>query len=177
MSDSELVAAELYDLWVAGKISMPQVAAVYAQGSRDMHNTSWRESEAFAHPKLQVDFGTGFLPSIEVVDDLGPVYPQWSALRNALQTIMAETATSLTDAGAALCMIAQEYASGDAETSAGLQSLIDERLADPGLDHPPSRIPDIKRPGDPYDTVTVDLPTIDLPLLPDIDLDFEVPQR
>jgi len=176
MSDSELVAAELYDIWVAGKISMPQVASVYAQGSRDMHNTSWRESEAFAHPRLDISMD-GILPNIEVVDDLGPVYPHWSALRNALQIIMAETAGSLSDAGEALCMIAQTYASGDAETAAGLNALIDERLADPGLDQPPGAPPVVKRPGDPHDTVTIDLPSVDLPLLPEFPPDIEVPQR
>ncbi|HZN76377.1 MAG TPA: hypothetical protein VFC00_32520 [Micromonosporaceae bacterium] len=173
MADSDLVAAELYDIWVAGKISMPQVAAVYAQGSRDMHNTSWHEDEAFNQPRLDIDL---FPPSIEVVQDLGPVYPQWSTLRNTLQSILANTATSLTDAGAALCMIAQTYADGDSETSAALRSLIDERLADPGLDQPPGTIPDIKRPGDPHDTVTVH-ETIDIPLLPDIEFDYEEPQR
>jgi hypothetical protein len=173
MADSDVVAAELYDLWVAGKISMPQVAAVYAQGSRDLHTTRWRETEAFEQPRLEIDL---YPPNIEVVQNLGPVYPQWSALRNTLQNILANTATSLTDAGAALCMIAQTYADGDTETSTALRSLIDERLADPGLDQPPGTIPEIKRPGDEHDTVTVH-ETIDIPLLPDIELEYEEPQR
>jgi hypothetical protein len=158
---SELLAAELFGLWKAGSISLPQVAALYAQGSRDMHNTGYYQRDAFRRTETQIEWNDGSLfPSAESSPALGPVLPHWSALRDRLQLIMARTATNLTDAGTALCMIANEYAQTDGDAATRLNQLIEERRGSPSLDQPPGEIPQPRSPGDPYEVTTV---TIDTP--------------
>ncbi|GAA4920031.1 hypothetical protein LX16_4614 [Stackebrandtia albiflava] len=44
---NEALVAELSDLYWAGANQFPLVAAYYAQATRHLHNSSWRESEAF----------------------------------------------------------------------------------------------------------------------------------
>lgn len=44
---SDTLGAELFELWRAGAVTMPKVAAHYYTVSRLLHNTSWKEAAAF----------------------------------------------------------------------------------------------------------------------------------
>ncbi|ADD43809.1 hypothetical protein [Stackebrandtia nassauensis] len=183
----EKLGAKLYNLRRAGRISLPKAAALYAQGSRHMHNTSWKEDEAFDKGQT-VDYqdfeyqepeddgeatyshahGWGIenqLPEEQaytaVVTDaevMGASYENWNALRDQLQVYMASTAMSLTNAGLALEQIANDYAATDAAAAAEL------REQSKGLDERPE-IPEVKHPYSPHDTITVhyDTPDVETP--------------
>ncbi|MGH8877141.1 MAG: hypothetical protein ACRD0P_07370 [Stackebrandtia sp.] len=186
----ERLGAELYDLRRAGRISLPKVAAIYAQGSRHMHNTSWNEDEAFDtggyyeydeyeyEPSEDAPFGgadlgpedSGFTAEEVDAEAFGLSFPNWQALRDQLQVYMAATSTSLSNAGLALELIARDYAADDSVAAAEL-----ERQSR-GLGERPE-IPEVKQPYDTHDTTTehVDTPDIETPWgdlgLPDYDVE------
>lgn len=165
----EQLGAELYDLRQAGRITLPEVAAIYAQASRHMHNTSWRQTEGFdqqrwveyepneynvgsddasAPPILNDNDSVGYTATIVTEGTiLGPVFTLWTSLRNTLQKYLAETATSLVTAGRALELIADGYAATDGAAAAELDQLSEGLGAGP-------EIPEVKLPGDPHDLVT-----------------------
>jgi hypothetical protein len=165
----EELGVELYDLRQAGRISLPEVAAIYAQASRHMHNTSWQQEEGFdqqrnvvyepndhnvgfdePNPEVPIfnDNGTaGYTATIEEGTLLGPVFGPWTSLRDTLQKYLGWTATSLVTAGRALEQIADAYAATDGAAGAELDELSQ------GLGEGPE-VPEIMLPGDPHETVT-----------------------
>ncbi|MGH8792432.1 MAG: hypothetical protein ACRDXX_07295 [Stackebrandtia sp.] len=162
----EELGAELYLLRRAGRESLPEVAAIYAQSSRHVHNTSWQEEEAFDQGQTTefediedspVEEGA-FEASVDDAEVLGATYSNWRALRDQLQYYMADTATSLVSAGAALEGIADAFAATDAAAAAEL-----DRQSQ-GLGEGPV-VPGVKYPGDPHDTETEETE-----ILPDVDV-------
>jgi hypothetical protein len=162
----EELGVELYDLRQAGRITLPEVAAIYAQASRHMHNTSWRQTEGFDQQRNVVyepnqqnvgfdddEFpfngnGTaGYTATVEEGTALGPVFGPWTSLRDTLQKYLAWTATSLVTAGQALELIADAYAATDGAAATELDELSQ------GLGEGPA-VPEVLLPGDPHETVT-----------------------
>lgn len=95
------LGADLYLLWRAGRDNLPSVAAVFATANRAVAETDDGLDNAF---RRSDHFGGGAQ---------GPVFPQWTALRDELQLILANTAVNLEATGDALCLAATEYAKTD----------------------------------------------------------------
>lgn len=175
--EGEDLGAELYQMRVAGTVTLPSVAAVYAQGTRHMHNSSWRERETFEGDYKGYEWRTGdhvtgeselFQAPVEVEvhegKTMGPVYYPWTSLRDTAQRFMGNTSEALSDAGAALNLIANAYAAQDGAAADRLDEL-SERNAD---DLIAPTVPEVKGPYDPHDTRTerervIELPGIDIP--------------
>lgn len=155
----EELGAELYDLRLAGRKLLPEVAAVYAQGTRHLHNTGWSQETGFGGTP---DSSTAAEPwgllgqvvltgEYRVGDDssapaMGAAYANWTALRDQLQYYLAETANSLLAAGTALELIARDYAATDDAAAAELRRQSEDLGGRPEMPEP-------KLPGMSYDTV------------------------
>ncbi|MGH3389974.1 MAG: hypothetical protein ACRDOO_13980 [Actinomadura sp.] len=96
---------------------------MYATANGKVANTDSGLSAAFLRPDY---FGGG---------GYGPVYGPWVALRNELQTILADTAKNLELTGEALCLAASEYAKADHAAQTVLNDMKDAK------DFPPLKIP------------------------------------
>ena len=110
---NERLTVELEKLWQAGAVYLPEIAVPYAKASRSVNNTSWRDEEAFAHTELQVSVVNDYWPKVEVVEVQSPAMEPILQLRNALQWLLADTATKLVTAGEALLQIGEAYAEED----------------------------------------------------------------
>lgn len=168
MNDSRELAAELYNLWEVGAVTLPNVAAVYAQGSRDVNNTTWRAEEAFVDSIEGFELVTGTVTEVNgrSVEDAAksdggeagmvnytitsPVFAEWSGLRDILQRVLCETSGRLIATGEALVRIEQDYAATDSEAAAEVERQRQELLADKtfNVPKPPESIPKAKAPGD-----------------------------
>lgn len=134
------VAAELYDLWKAGAISMPMVAQVYAAAAGGTHDTGagGKDEKAFDRGSYS-DFFDVAGQTREAMYPLGSVYPIWSELRDTLNTVLAKSAENLYDTGEALVQVGDDMAAKDAGASADLEELKRKHLESDELDQPPSR--------------------------------------
>jgi len=101
--------ADLYKLWRVGRDNLPTVAAIYAQACNDLAATQSGLPAAFAG---SAPFGGA--------DTL----QAWADLRDAVQGILADTATGLELAGEALCTAADAYARADAQAAAEYRRLV-----------------------------------------------------
>ena len=149
MSDtSNALGAELFSIYQAGAETIPRVAALYAGATGDAYNAGWLDVQAFHHLDATDngnadDPDTSRLPGYDPTGgsyDLGPVHPEWAALRTALHSILYQTADILIDAGAALVQIARTYAESDAEAATAMNSLITEWVEDTGAE--PIHVPE-----------------------------------
>jgi hypothetical protein len=109
-SGTEL-GADLYELWRAGTDNLPSVAAVYRAASGHVAGTDSGLPYAFMRPDR---FGGG---------TYGPVYAPWRGLRDELEKILSDTATSLELTGEALRLAAAEYARTDSAAADELNRL------------------------------------------------------
>lgn len=107
------LGADLYHLWLAGKTDLPAVAGAYSSAANnvsatdnDMYSAMWRPTR----------FGG---------DSYGPVFYSWTALRDELASMLADTAMNLALTGQALCRAATEYAKTDSAAAAEMKRLID----------------------------------------------------
>lgn len=179
--EGEDLGAELHSMQVAGQVTLPSVAAVFAQGSRHLHNTSWREDQTFEGEYTRTYTDTGVDPEAPGVPGLeiditagktmGKVYGPWVDLRNTAQQMMADTATSLLTAGKALVMIADAYAAQDSEAADEMNRLAEVN----GDDLIPPTVPEAKYPGSDHDTDTyrvIGIPGTDI----GIDIDVLEPE-
>lgn len=134
MPDGQELGAELFELWKAGEILLPQAAVPYAQATRDLHNAGWRPAAVFDRPAAS-----------------------WlTSLRNLLTDTMASTAESLVATGTALVAVSQAYAAQDAEAAVQLTALQAERAANPdGLATQGPDVPEPRHPGDPFEIQVV----------------------
>lgn len=177
MNDSRELAAELYSLWEVGAITLPNVAAVYAQGSRDVNNTTWRAEAAFVDSMETFTMPGPIDATVTKVNGrpvegaertadeedtvkfefTSPVFGEWSALRDIMQQVLCETSRRLVATGEALIRIQEQYAATDAEAAAELERERQELLNDTTyqLPKPPQSIPEAKAPGDEPDLETV----------------------
>lgn len=158
MSETGELVAKLEELWRAGAVYLPLAAGVYAQASQNLNNSARDEARGFVHQK--VDLGSrpqvaGILRA--AVKGLGPVFPHIQELRDVLQTVVADTAESLSAAGTALVQISDAYAAEDTEVADELNRERGERLNTPEL-RLPTTMPEIRRPGDPFDAPAVQAP-------------------
>lgn len=157
----EELGAELYQLRRAGRVTLPEIAAFYAQANRHVHNTRWDETAGFdqghtieyelnedniglEHQTQTEDLGrTATITEGEV---LGAVFGPWTSLRTRLQIYLGQTATRLVRAGVALDRIADAYALTDEEAAGYLDTASD------GLGDTPVR-PEIAYPHSGHETV------------------------
>ena len=98
--------ADLHDLCLAGRYDLPSVAAAYARanigvGTGDM-SVEYQGSELF---------------------DGSATLAAWTALRDEVQVILATMATTLEQAGEALCQAAAAYAAADDEAAVEMDRL------------------------------------------------------
>ena len=118
--------ADLYKLYRAGRKTLPTVARQFAITNGHVADTDRGLAIAFTRPS---QFG----------GEKGPAYEAWTELRDAYQTILAETAKNLELVGEALCLTATEYAGADDAASERLHELMKDDL--PPVESPPLRYP------------------------------------
>jgi hypothetical protein len=106
------LAADLSQLWAAGKVDLPQIADVYTRLNRDLAGTADGDADAF---------GVGYAPKGSG-GSAGELYQKWSALRDMLQDALGQSALGAEAAGAALVAIADTYAANDTEAATELRA-------------------------------------------------------
>ena len=90
---------DLAELYRAGRVTLPAGAAEIQEAGRAVAKAASAES-CFTRPAI---FG----------GTKGPAHAEWEELRASLDRFLNETADNLLDAGAALVLAAQTYASTD----------------------------------------------------------------
>jgi hypothetical protein len=118
------LGVDLYHLWLAGTDNLPSVAAEYVVARNEVASTDIGLIGAFRRHER---FGGG---------PYGPAHAGWTALRDELRTILAETAENLDLTGEALRLAASGYARTDSAAAAELERLRRDRVsspANPGL--------------------------------------------
>lgn len=136
------LGADLFELWKAGKVFLPQVAEVYLQANGTVADTSKEDTAAFSRPVPDYRRG-GFN------DQSGQVYPHWQALRDRFQEILGKTAANLVGQGEALMTIVKMYADADEEARRALENAIADRADNPNLAPPhEEQLPSPRMPGD-----------------------------
>jgi hypothetical protein len=118
------LGADLYELWLAGRKNLPNVAQVYADANGHVASTEDLVHLAFHRPE---QLGGAF----------GPAYADWRELRDQLQRILADTAANLVLTGQALCVAASMYAATDAEAATEMHRLLDHNGDPTPVDIPP----------------------------------------
>ena len=101
---------DLYVLYKSGKVHLPVVAQEFAEACNLLTWSSTRENQAFSGSEY---FG---------VD----IFQKWTALRDALQNVLADASDGLLLTGEALCVAANEYARADSGAAAELSRLMYE---------------------------------------------------
>lgn len=134
------VAAELYDLWKAGAISLPLVGDIYARAAMGAKDTGegGKDEKAFERRSDHGAFDLGGMAK-DAMYPLGTVYPVWTELRDTLNTVLAKSADNLYDTGDALVSVSEDYAAKDSRAADDLDELKRRHLDDADLDQPPSR--------------------------------------
>lgn len=134
------VAAELYDLWKAGAVSLPTVGDIYTRAAHGTYDTGegGKDEKAF---ERESDAGLFDLNGQmkDAMFPLGTVYPVWSELRDTLNTVLAKSATNLYDTGDALVELGEDLAAKDKGTKDDLEDLKRKHLDSAELDQPPPR--------------------------------------
>jgi hypothetical protein len=134
VGDTVDFGVDLYRLWLAGEVLLPQVATVYEGENQDLHNTGFWEAGAF--------------------DRLGttsPVAAPWQELRDGLVRLFAHTAMTLDLTGVALRRIASDYSQMDADAAAVMRQQIDSYRANAELPQAPGPI-DVELPANAIET-------------------------
>jgi hypothetical protein len=135
----EVRVDDLIDLWEAGAVKLPQVAAQYAELAQRLHQTGLSEGAAFSR-------STG---------GLGPLHATWTSLRDTIQNeIVVRSYHNLLAAGNVLTQIAAAYATTD-HLNAGEVGQYQQAITDiqnsPNPDgRPPSYVPDAPTSNDPH---------------------------
>ena len=94
------LGVDLYKLQVVAKNDLPSVAAIYAESGSQFSAVANSVDGVMRRPAY---FG----------DTLGPVHSAWTALRDAVASMLATTASSLGDTASVLADCAQRYADTD----------------------------------------------------------------
>ncbi|CAM3560833.1 hypothetical protein [Stackebrandtia soli] len=128
------VGVELSILWRNGAVRLPEVANQYAIASQQTGGTSGPDAEAFEPareaPGLMPDFN-------DLMTPMGWIYPQWTSLRDTLQLVLASTSENLSDTGACLVGIAEDYAESD---EGNAKELLDQAKREGMYDVPPRQL-------------------------------------
>lgn len=108
-------AADCKNLWEAGACDMQELADIYVGLSHRLDATGKDQKHAFE----RFDAHLSGCPGTDIVVDgvSGPVYPEFVALRDEFQSIMARTADNLRDTGEALRQAAIAYSRTDSDSS------------------------------------------------------------
>lgn len=178
MSDKEAMGGMLYDMWVAGQITIPLVAEVYAKAATSTQDAGNHQTDAFrrqvkyltmdefVHLILGFNEGSGvgggvppymtqYSGTFEYVgvnrDSFGPAYESFERLRYEMQAMLTQSATNLVETGAAVCTAVAHYAGKDTEVGDILEALQEERLdaSDGSVTLPPGDIDIPELPNDP----------------------------
>ena len=154
MSEKDkLFGAELEQLWLAGNVSLPLAADAYAKASGILHGVGADEKDVIVNERKKSDYFPVATPGHNGFEwagkALGPVYPEWSHIRQTLQEAFARTAETLQLAAEAMRAITDDYAATDAAAAAEMQALLDERARSSELDTPPASPSVITYPDDP----------------------------
>jgi hypothetical protein len=97
---------DLRELWHAGAVDLPTVAAQYSEVAGQLHKTGLNQSGAFNR--------TGYSPTGGAASTGGRLGYEWTRLRNAVQDdIAVRSQANLVAAGRALVEIANSYATTD----------------------------------------------------------------
>lgn len=120
--EGEDLGVKLVDLWHAGRIGLPRIAEAYVEANRTLAGTA-DSDDAFSRG-YGGEYYTGGASSGQVA---GP----WSELRNAIQTVLGNTANNVEQAGVVLVHIANAYADTDADAATALRQAWDDREVDP----------------------------------------------
>ncbi|MFD0559575.1 hypothetical protein ACFQ3B_21335 [Stackebrandtia endophytica] len=159
---------------MAGQITIPLVAEVYAKAATNTQDAGSHQSDAFGRqvkyltmdefvrPVLGFDDGTGVPPYMtqysgnhEYVgvnrESFGPAYESFNRLRYEMQAMLTQSATNLVETGAAVCTAVAHYAGKDTEVGDILEALQEERLdaSDGSVTLPPGNIDIPELPNDP----------------------------
>lgn len=135
----EVRVDDLLDLWEAGAVKLPQVAAQYAELAQRLHQTGLSEGAAFSR-------STG---------GLGRLHAAWTSLRDTIQDdIVVRSYGNLLAAGRVLTQIAEAYATADylnADEVGQYRQAITGIQNSPNPDgRPPSYVPDAPTSDDPH---------------------------
>lgn len=101
--------AYIYKLWRVGRQNLPTVANVYAQSCNDLAATSSGVPSAYVGSE---PFGGS------------STLQAWTAFHDAVQVVLADTATNLELTGEALCTAANAYAATDDQAAASFRNLM-----------------------------------------------------
>lgn len=155
MADDELkgFVADLYALYRAGRVLLPEIAATYESMAGGVHDSTGYVNALFGEferENTQQDYYSGsWLPAVE------PAHRKLMALREDLQGVFRESSLILHDTGTALVMIADSYRTTDEINELFLKEIAGDDL--PGMreryDEPPLPRPDPPGRNDPYPEV------------------------
>lgn len=152
VADDELkgFVADLYALYRAGRVLLPEIAATYESMVGDVHDSTGYVNALFEgvdQGNTQQDYYSGsWSPAVE------PAHRKLMALREDLQGVFRESSLILHDTGTALVLIADSYRSTDEINELFLKEIAHDDL--PGVpeqyDKPPLPRPDPPGHTDPY---------------------------
>ncbi|HEY8471737.1 MAG TPA: hypothetical protein VIL37_03770 [Natronosporangium sp.] len=143
----EVTVDDLTELWQAGAVKLPQVAAQYAEMARELHATALSESHAFGQRTIPG------APSYATWG--GPLLSVWSNLRDMVQDdIAVRSYDNLIRAGQVLVDIANGYATTEYLNTSELSQYheaIEDYEHHPNPDRrPPAYIPEAPSTTDPH---------------------------
>jgi hypothetical protein len=105
--------ADLYQLYYAGRVKLPEIAFRYYELTTGLHETQGTGGAAFAK-----------------VSGREPAHLLWIGLRDELQEIFRESSINFDDTGEALVDIANRYSRTDDEAAEALAAQLDEHAGE-----------------------------------------------
>jgi hypothetical protein len=147
---AQVLVDDLTDLWDAGAVKLPQVAAQYAAVAQALHQSALSEDQAF-QPRSSIPYVT----SQNVCLGPGPLHAVWVSLRSLMQDEVAvRTYNNLLAAGRALTQIADGYATTEylnADQVGQYHDAIEDIQQSPNPNgRPPDQVPDAPASSDPH---------------------------
>ena len=115
METGKELAVDLECLWRLGTETLPEIGKRWGGANQEM--SAHAADTGVFNRSTQVVSPYGWVGNTTSV---GRVYPHFDALRDALQTIFAESANNVYDAAEAIITIMNNYANEDAEAAAEL---------------------------------------------------------
>jgi hypothetical protein len=102
------LGADLGALWLCGRSYLPRVADAFLAGNAKADSTAAHDNAFMRNGSV----GPGTAASVP-----GPVQPAWSAARDELQRVMAQTAANIYAASDTLIHVANLYATTDGSSA------------------------------------------------------------
>lgn len=154
LTPEESLTVDVYALYRAGRVLLPEIAATYAALATDVHNTTGYLSRLFERDNRDNtfrDYQSGVWRPPGTTAE--PAHRKLMALHQRLQEIFAESAIIVGDVGTALLMIAKAYVDAETVNEEDLQALKaqDETAGiQDSYEQPPPDPPDPPEAGDPH---------------------------